>query len=339
MTRSIPIALQSQLDEDGTTLCNLLKLTFRDGTVVGVTSLDQDVTYDDGAGEVTYKAALGVDLTTIETSANLEVDNSEGRMLLAESGDVTEEKIEAGLMDYGRFVVYRVDWSDLSKGHYIPPGGVGYTGIAKVVDGLTGVIELRGLSQWLKQTYSEVYSVTCRAKFGGSRCGYSASSLWQSHSVSAVSTEEPDRIFVADSEPAVSGPNGALTFVPGLIEWQTGDNAGKYSEVEAIDGTTIYLRFGTQYNIGASDTFQIRPDCDKKKDTCKDSFDNLLNFRGEPHINGGDESSATIPGATAFPTYPGVGSRGAAPNRNITIEELESLGLPGGMWTWHRTIY
>lgn len=305
--RTIPAALQSHIDGAATTLCFLLKITARDGSVLGVTSHDQAVTYDDGAGEITYSAVIGVDTVEAETTAGLEVDNSEATLLLVESGEITAEKIEAGMLDYGRFVVYRVNYKDLSQGHYIPPGGVGYTGIAKSVDGLKAVIELRGLPQWLKQNYGDVYSVTCRAKFGGPECKFNAASLWQNHSITAVDAVEPDRIFTANAAPSVSGPNGALSFVPGLVEWLTGDNAGKTSEVEAVDGAIIYLRFGTEYTIQATDTFKIRPDCDKFKETCRDDFDNLLEFRGEPHINGGNESASQTPGALSYPIYPGLG--------------------------------
>jgi uncharacterized phage protein (TIGR02218 family) len=313
MTSTIPTALQTHLNQDGTTLCFLLKIEARDGTVLGVTSLDQDVAYDDGAGSVTYQAAIGVDQSAIESSSDLEVDNSEATMLLADSGTFTREKIEAGVLDYARFVIYRINWADTSNGHRIVQSGV--TGIAKNADGLAGVIELRSLSQILKQNFITLYSRTCRNVFGSGgggscsgafECGFDAVSLWQSHSVDTVGSET-DRIFEADSTPSVSGPNGALAFVPGLIEWLTGDNAGGFSEVEAHSGTTITLRFGTEYTIQSGDTFRIRPDCDKAKRTCIDDYDNFVNFNGESEIPLGDESSNQTPGAAAYPVFPGLG--------------------------------
>lgn len=301
--KAIPTALVDTYAETTTALGFLLKITARDGTVVGVTSAEEPVDYNDGTGEITYSAAIGYDAYAFETSADLGVDNSEGRMLIADSGMFSDEQIEAGVLDYGEYVVYRVNRLDLAQGHEIVD--VGTIGIAKRVDGLAAVVELRSLQQQLKQTYGSLYSLTCRARFGSGgggsgcavargQCGFDAESLWQNHSVSSVGSET-DRIFTADSTPAVNGPNGALTFAPGIVHWLTGSNAGKQSEIEAITGAEITLRFGTPYTIEATDTFKIRPDCDKTWETCRDDYDNILNFRGEPKIPLADEGTQIVP--------------------------------------------
>lgn len=329
--RDVNTSIQAHLDEAGTTLCWLLKITGVDGTVLGVTSLERDVDYDDGAGVVTYQAAIGVQPGSMEASSDLSVDNSEGLMLLADAGAFTKERIEAGALDYGKYIVYRVNWADLSQGHYIPPNGVGTVGIVKRVDGVSATIELRALSQSLKQNYGELYSLTCRAVFGSGAdqgscafagsCGFDAESLWQNHSVASVGAEV-DRIFTADSAPTVNGPNSPppLPFVPGLIQWLTGNNAGHTSEVESVNGAVITLRFGTAWDIEATDTFKIRPDCDKTQESCINLYDNFLNFRGEPLIPMGDESSAQTPGASGVIYVPPPGEDFGEPPTNPPAE-------------------
>jgi uncharacterized phage protein (TIGR02218 family) len=194
--RNIPAALQTHLDEAGGTRCFLLKITATDGTSFGVTSLDVDVDYDDGFGEITYSAPIGLDQSSLTTSSDLKVDNSEVVVLLADTGPITPEKIEAGVLDYATFVVYRVNWKDLTQGHYIEQTGT--TGAVKQRDGLAGVIELRSLSQNLKQTYGELYSITCRAVFGSRTtafpCNFDAGPLWKDHEVDTVGSET-DREF------------------------------------------------------------------------------------------------------------------------------------------------
>ena len=73
--KSIPPALQTHLDQRGTTLCYLLKITATNGQALGVTSLDVDVDYDDGTGLLTYSSAIGLNQSSLATSAGLEVDN------------------------------------------------------------------------------------------------------------------------------------------------------------------------------------------------------------------------------------------------------------------------
>lgn len=301
MIKSIPAALLAHYQLAGTTTCHLLKITSREGVVLGVTSLNESVTYDDGAGEVTYSAPVGMDNYAFDKSAGLDVDNSEVQMLLADAGAFSGLSFDAGVLDYGRYVVYRVNWADLSMGHEIVDAGT--IGITKNVDGVSAVIELRSLQQTLKQNYINLDSRTCRAKFGSGgggtcvtrgQCGFDAESLWANRAVSAVG-DESDRVFTLDSPPSATGPAGALTFVPGLVQWLTGQNAGLTSEIESVDGSTITLILGTNFTIAVSDTLKIRPDCDKTWTTCKDVYENQLNFRGEPFIPVSDASSQSVP--------------------------------------------
>jgi uncharacterized phage protein (TIGR02218 family) len=303
-SKSIPVDLVDTYQQTTTALTNLLKIIARDGTVLGLTSAEESITYDDGTGDVVYSAPIGMDSFAMSATADLSVDNTEVDMLLADSGAFSDEQIAAGIFDYGQYVVYRVNRLNLSQGHEILD--VGTIGIVKQIDGVAGVIELRSLQQQLKQNYGDLYSITCRAEFGSGggssclirgQCGFDAESLWQNHSVASVGAET-DRVFTADSMPSVSGPNGALTFAPGLVQWLTGDNAGLTSEIESISGAEIALRFATPFTIQVSDTCKVRPDCDKTWETCRDDFDNIPNFRGEPKIPLSDEGSQITPNFT-----------------------------------------
>lgn len=302
--RTIPAALQANLDEYGTTLAYLLKIVAKDGTTIGVTSHDADLDYDDGGGSITYQSAIGLESSTIDASNVLDVDNLEAKMLIVDGTDFTEEKIRAGVLDFADFWIYRVDFDDLAAGHYIVLKGS--TGAVRAMDGLAGVVELRGLSQQLKQTASvELYSLTCRARFGSQDgeerqpCFFVTTSIWSSDTVLSVDSIEPDRIFTATTTPAATGPNGALPFVPGIVKFTSGQNVGLTVEIEDLVGDEITLRFQTPYDIQAGDGYDIRPDCAKRYvEDCIGLYDNGLNFRGEPYVTAGDEASQVTPGAT-----------------------------------------
>lgn len=87
-------------------------------------------------------------------------------------------------------------------------------------------------------------------------------------------------------------------FVPGVVQWLTGANAGRENELESYIADTgiVTLAIPTREPIVAGDTFKIRRDSDKSK-TRAIADDNLPNFRGEPELPRADGMSLQAPGA------------------------------------------
>ncbi len=52
-------------------------------------------------------------------------------------------------------------------------------------------------------------------------------------------------------------------------------------------GFTLFLPMPSIVAIG--DNYSLRPGCDKKFSTCKDRYNNVKNFRGEPNVPGNDQ--------------------------------------------------
>lgn len=300
MSRTIPVALQTHLDTGVTTLCGLLRIApVNGGSVIGVTDLDVDITYDDGDGSITYSAPAGFIASNIATSSDLSVDNAEATGLLPEYElPISEADIRAGIYDYAEFTLYLVNYMDLTMGHIVLMHGT--MGQMRSKDGLSFFGEMRSLTQQLRQTIVERDSLTCRATFGSQPgevrfpCGIDATALFVSVSVDSVG-EETDRTFTD-----AGLTQAADYFAPGMLEWLTGANAGRTYEVESFaSGGIVSLGFPTAYPIAIGDTARIRPDCTKNWSgtmSCE-SYNNRLNFRGEPHIPVGDSGSAQIPGS------------------------------------------
>jgi uncharacterized phage protein (TIGR02218 family) len=283
--KSIPVALQAHYDQPATTTCYLCRMQCKDGTVLGFASLDADLTYDDGSGPVLYRADNGFHADRMQATADLAVDNTNLHGWVTDTG-ITEQQIRAGLFDYARIRIYRVNYLDLSAGHEIIATGT--AGETKFGNG-GWQLEFRSLTQQLKQPISNLYSRTCRAKFGDAKCGKPFE--WIAGSVTAVDASEPDRIF---TDAALTQPEGY--FVPGVVEWLTGQNAGAQMEVDAFAAGLVTLSLPLAYPIAAGDTFQIRQDCDKTSTMCIERHANFLNFRGEPLIPN-DGGQSMIPGA------------------------------------------
>ena len=55
----------------------LIRMQRVDNTIFGFTNLDTDVTFNDGSGAVIYRHLPGIDRTSITTSSDVAVDNTE----------------------------------------------------------------------------------------------------------------------------------------------------------------------------------------------------------------------------------------------------------------------
>ena len=97
-----------------------------------------------------------------------------------------------------------------------------------------------------------------------------------------------DRTFTA----AGLGGFAAGWFTFGTVEWTSGANAGRRTEVlghDIADGIAILtLLEAPMRAIVGGDGFIIRAGCDKRLETCRDRFANVPNFRGFPHMPGND---------------------------------------------------
>jgi uncharacterized phage protein (TIGR02218 family) len=349
VSKTIPVALDTHKAQSSTTLTDLLLLgPLDDGTYRGMTLLDADVAYDDTggliaptrtAGSVTYKARTGMELSALESTADLGVDNAEANTLLPIAGfeveGITQAQIDAGALDKTPFVVYRVNYQSLTAGSHevVASGTVGE--VRQKVGGLT-VIELRSLSQQLKQSIVELDSLSCRAKFGSQTgeerfpCGFDLTTEWVSGTVLAVGTET-DREF-ADT---------GLTqdddyFAPGLVEWLTGNNAGQQTEVEAFGSGTVTLLFPTVNPILLGDTYRIRRECTKLHyghNGCREFWGSnwTLHFRGEPHIPIGDTGTLNTPGAgTSQTSLNGTGEVVTTPSSGGGTDSGAGYPIPDG---------
>lgn len=318
MPKTIPIALATHQALPATTLCFLQKIgPLPDASYICLTSLDRDVEYDDGSGSgvLTYYAASGMEPSQLSASADLGVDNGETKSLtpVYPAQGITVTAVDNGDLDGAQFVVYKVNYLDLTMGHEIMAAGT--IGEVRITSGGLVTFENRSWSQHLKQnSVVELDSFTCRARFGSmpigtgggvfeqrQPCNYDLTAEWADFTVSAVGAETVREFSSADLTQADD------YFAPGLVKWMTGANAGLENEVSgyvgpvadpASDGT-VTLQFTTRNPIQPNDTGRIRRDCTKAwagHNSCE-TYSNRPNFRGEPNIPVADAIGLSVPGA------------------------------------------
>lgn len=307
--RYVPPALQAHLDSGATAMTFIMRIDpVQPGYAsVGCTKLDKDIVYDDGLGELTYSATIAMTPSTLASTNSMGVDNGENQHLIPE-GDmgISEADLNGGAYDYANFRLYWLCYEDLTLGHVeITRGQLGQI---RVEDGMTFWSEITSLAKLLKVPVVQKSSRTCRATFGSKPIGTIGAEFtekfpcgkdftWFDGTVTSVGAES-NRTFGDSGLGALAG-----AFMPGMVKWTGGANAGRQYEVEDQDGSgVISLAFETMFPIQNGDTFQIRKDCTKWKsgdNGCGDHWgvDWVLHYRGEPDLRPQDSDSAITPGA------------------------------------------
>ncbi|WP_175837105.1 DUF2163 domain-containing protein [Burkholderia anthina] len=92
----------------------------------------------------------------------------------------------------------------------------------------------------------------------------------------------------ANWEVFVNYSYGIGYFAYGTVTWLTGPNAGYSMEVKQFSPGLVVLALPMIHPIAVGDTYKIVAGCDKQFGTCKNRWNNVLNFRGEPYMPGND---------------------------------------------------
>ncbi|MCF6220531.1 MAG: DUF2163 domain-containing protein [Robiginitomaculum sp.] len=149
-----------------TTLCWVWKLVRSDGTVLGFTDHDNDLSI----GSVTYHAASGFSPTDIDSRLGFALDNSSVQGLLS-SNQITDVDIRAGKYDSAAIEISRVNWMNPSEAGLIWRGKLGDI---TTQEGHFEA-ELVGQMAVLERATGRVFARGCDASFGDNRCGLNAS--------------------------------------------------------------------------------------------------------------------------------------------------------------------
>lgn len=270
--RVISPQLESHIAGGTTTLATCWKISRADGTEMGFTDHNADLSID----SLTYGSIAGFTPTTLENKSNMSVDNMdvEGQTFPTK---ITEADLLAGKYDYAEVEIFLVNYEDLAQGKMVMKRG--RLGEVRLNRNFF-TAEIRGLTQHLSQTIGEVYSPSCRAVLGDSRCKVNIASFTHAATVTAVTD---NAIFTAGAL-----TQGAGYFVGGEVEWTSGNNDGLKMEVKEFADGQIVLALAMGQSIQVGDTFNAVAGCDKTRGTCINKFSNILNFRGEPDVPGMD---------------------------------------------------
>lgn len=277
--RIINGTLQTRLNSGTTSLCHLTQITRKDGVIKRFTDHNTDVVF----GGNTYTATDSVLISAITTATNNGMQSTNCDVIFSSAG-IADIDVVRGVYDNATVKFSIVDYTNTALGEIILMTGI--LSVFDVTDKGRGSFEIRGLLTRGDSRVGEYYSAECRADLGDTRCKIDLATVQTTGVVHLV--ERPTSLQVD----FVGNPgDGYYSF--GVLTFTSGNNNGVSLEVmsqAAIDATydRLVLPLAFPYTPQVGDTFTLTAGCDHRKDTCKNKFNNLVNFRGEPFVPGQD---------------------------------------------------
>jgi uncharacterized phage protein (TIGR02218 family) len=274
--KALSAELAAHLSSGATTLCWCWRVIRRDGVVMGFTDHDRTLAF----GDTTYEAASGFSASDIKDGLGLAVDNLEVSGALS-SATLTDADLAAGRYDDARIEIYRVNWNDASQRVLMRSGSIGEVRRS----GTSFSAELRGLAHYLQQPKGRLLQLACDADLGDARCKVDLSSPAYRGTGAIIAASSARRFMVSGLDGFENG-----FFSRGLFTFMSGASAGLKIEVKShmklATSDVIELWADAEGAPQAGDTFAVTAGCDKRVETCKARFANVVNFRGFPSMPG-----------------------------------------------------
>ncbi len=270
-------ALDLHLKTGTTGVSRCWRVTRADGVAYGFTDHDCDLAFE---GTI-FKANSGLSAAALSQTTGLSVDNTEAVGALSDAS-ITEADIFAGRFDGAQVEAWLVQWSEPDNRVLQFRGSLGE--ITRANGAFSA--ELRGLAERMNVPTGRVYQRTCQAVLGDADCAFDLDAPGYVTEVPVTTTT--GRVFTF---------NGLVNFEPrwferGRLRVLTGSAVGLSDAIKLdrfSDGTrSVELWDHLRAEIAPGDIVRLTAGCDKRMETCRLKFANLLNFQGFPDIPGED---------------------------------------------------
>lgn len=269
---------EAHLRTGSTTVCRAWALARRDGLTLGFTDHDRDLSFDG----ITFRADTGLAARALSQATGLAVDNTEALGALSDDA-IREEDIEAGRFDGADVRAWLVNWQDTDQRLMQFRGTIGE--VARGNGAFTA--ELRGLTEGLNQPQGRVYQSTDTVVLGDDQNGVDLNTpgYFFEGPVETVDRRKIFRFAGLDGFDDRWFENGRAEVLSGaakgLVGWIKNDRLSG-------DGRVVELWQALGAEIAVGDRVRFEAGYDGRLETARLKFNNVVNFRGFPHIPGED---------------------------------------------------
>ncbi|MCC1493414.1 DUF2163 domain-containing protein [Cognatishimia sp. F0-27] len=268
-------ALHAHLESGTGTVARCWSVTRRDGVRFGFTDHDCDLAFDG----IVFRAETGMTAKALQQATGLSVDNSEAMGALSDAA-IREDDIAAGRFDGADVVAWLVNWQNVGARKILFRGTIGE--IRRGAGAFNA--ELRGLTEKLNRPVGRVFQKPCSAVLGDRNCGFDLETSGFRHEAELVSQVD-GRVF----DPGPLEGFGAGWFERGRIEVMSGNAAGlsaaiKHDRAGPTGARVIEVWEPLRLVPLPGDIVRLTAGCDKRFTTCREKFDNVLQFQGFPDI-------------------------------------------------------
>jgi uncharacterized phage protein (TIGR02218 family) len=269
MTRTVGANLLVNAQSKAPTLAWAIIVTRQDATVYRWTTHDRDVSI---AGN-TYSSEPGIDVRQLVMTAGFAVDNTECEILATDV--ITKDDMIAGLWNSAAFTLALFNWKATADGMAVFMSGT--LGMLKPRLGKF-VTELRDIRQSLQADTTDVVQPDCRYRLGDAKCTLDITGppFTMTGTVTAVAS----RYAFTDTARTEADD----WFGAGEVRFTSGLNAGLRFRVREFASDQFVFDVPTPFAITIGDAYTAIAGCRKRdEEDCRDKFDNIVNFGGEPH--------------------------------------------------------
>ncbi|WP_439137318.1 DUF2163 domain-containing protein [Roseicyclus sp.] len=270
--------IDAHLATGTTELCRCWRLTRGDGVSLGFTDHDRALAFEG----CDFRPETGLSARTLSQSTGLAVDNTEAIGALSDAA-ITEADIVAGRYDGAMIEAWLVQWSQPENRVLQFRGNLGEL----TRSGGAFSAELRGLSERMNVATGRVYQRACTAVLGDAECGVDLTGAGFRGTGEIVSVTD-GRVFML----ALSAVFVPRWFERGHCRIASGpaQGLGGAIKIDRVEGdlrrVELWDRLRSEMAVG--DQVQLSAGCDKRMETCRLKFANILNFRGFPDLPGDD---------------------------------------------------
>ena len=266
--------------DNAKTLAFCWRVELNDGRILGFTTHTRNVTFTNDPDNVLYKSA-GFTPTASAKTGESNVDNIDVEVII-DSDLIKEDDADNGLWNNAKIKTFRFDYT-------LKP--YNYNDVEKIVSGVIGEVqkekglykvEFRSEKQYLQNNVIDVYKYACNANLCDSKCKLNITDYTLSDIIASVID---NRTFILTNS---NKPDGYFT--NGLIKFKSGLNNGLAMEVKSwtLNTKELVIQLPFNYIVNSGDQVDLVAGCSKSVDDCYTKFNNVVNFRGFPHIPGVD---------------------------------------------------